>query len=79
MVVKIMPGRTMDVEPPDEPALAAIIDLLVNSLLTDGSFHKQWFTEKALELLGVNIEELTELLRDDDLSKCYEFERGIAP
>ena len=51
------------------------IELLTDALLTDGGHHKQWYIERALEALGINLNGLHKQmqLRDND------WEEGIAP
>jgi hypothetical protein len=55
--------------------LQKAIDLLIDSLITDGTRHKQWYTERVLEVLGVNLTKLKDDLNVDD----YDWEPGIAP
>ncbi len=52
-----------------------IRELTISGLLTDGAHHKQWYLEKILMKLGIDIDVLLEELEEDD----YSFERGIAP
>lgn len=50
-------------------------DLAIDGLLTDGAHHKQWFLEKILVGLGVDLDELRDELADND----YSWDPGIAP
>lgn len=55
--------------------LRKAVDLLIDGLVTDGSHHKQWYIERSLESLGVNLDEVKLDLAADD----YAWEPGIAP
>lgn len=44
-------------------------------LITDGADHKQWYLERILEALGVDLMVLHEQMRAED----YDWEEGIAP
>jgi len=50
-------------------------ELAISGLLTDGSHHKQWYLERILEALGVNLKELRMILGVED----YDWEEGVAP
>ncbi len=51
-----------------------IKDLAINGLLTQEKHHKQWYLERMLEELGMNIKDLREQLQSEE----YDFEEGIA-
>ena len=51
-----------------------IKNLAINGLLTQEKHHKQWYLERMLEELGVNIKDLREQLQSEE----YDFEEGIA-
>jgi len=51
-----------------------IKDLAINGLLTQEKHHKQWYLERMLEELGMNIKDLREQLQGEG----YDFEEGIA-
>jgi len=52
-----------------------IKELAIDGLLTQETHHKQWYLERMLEELGVNIKDLREQLQ----SEGYDFDEGIAP
>ncbi len=56
-------------------AVQSAIDFAISGLLTDGGHHKQWYLERILLDLGVDLVELKRELAGDD----YEWEPGIAP
>jgi hypothetical protein len=43
--------------------------------MVDGDSHKQWYLERVIESLGVNLKQLKKDLKNDD----YEWEPGIPP
>lgn len=55
--------------------IQSAIDFAISGLLTDGAHHKQWYLERILLNLGVDLVELKRELADDD----YEWEPGIVP
>lgn len=50
-------------------------ELAIDGLLTDGGWHKQWFLEKILESLGVDLVTLRKELQTED----YDWEPGTPP
>ena len=50
-----------------------IKDLAINGLLTEETHHKQWYLERILEELGVNIKDLRKQLQ----SEGYDFDEGL--
>lgn len=59
----------------DPLSVAKAVNHAISGLLTDGGHHKQWALEQVLESLGINIQELGDVLREND----YEWEEGRAP
>ena len=67
------------------PSLKEILDLpsgpekaillCADGLLTDGAHHKQWYLERILEALGVDLKQVWETMQADG----YDLEEGIAP
>jgi hypothetical protein len=49
--------------------------LAVNGLMTDGGHHKQWYLERILEALDVNLSDIRESLN----AMGYDFDGGTAP
>jgi len=47
----------------------ALIKLVIEALQTDGAYHKQWYLEQILEMLGCDTRTIQEL----------PWEKGIAP
>lgn len=51
------------------------VQLAIFGLLTDGGHHKQWYLERVLEALDVNLTKL----REDLLRQDYNWKDGVAP
>lgn len=50
------------------------VQLAIHGLLTDGGHHKQWYLERILEALNVNLTQL----RIDLVKDGYDWDEGIA-
>ena len=51
------------------------IALATEGLMIDGTHHKQWFLERILEALEINLSALREVLQGQD----YDWEDGTEP
>jgi len=60
---------------PEADLIKKVTDLALDGLLTDGGHHKQWYLERILETLGIDLDWLVEAVKSAD----GELERGIAP
>src|SRR3990167_2918328 len=55
-------------------------ELAVDGLLTDGGHHKQWYLEKILKVIGVDLIKLRKELNTPNKKGDYwDWEDGIAP
>jgi len=61
----------------EKDTVQSAIDFAVNGLLTDSAHHKQWYLERILLDLGVDLVELRRELIGD--GGGYDWEPGIAP
>jgi hypothetical protein len=59
----------------DDEIKAEIQDWAVGGLLIDGAHHKQWYLERILLSLGINLVEFKKEIQKDG----YDWEKGIAP
>jgi len=50
-------------------------EFAISGLLTDGGWHRQWYLERILEALDVDLKELQITLAIGD----YVWEKGVAP
>jgi len=53
-------------------ANAAAVELALHALTTDGAHHKQWYLERIVEALGIDLEHY-------ENTTGFRGERGIAP
>jgi hypothetical protein len=60
---------------PEPELIEKLRDLAIDGLLTDGGHHKQWYLERIVETLGINMDQLVEEIE----SLGGELEPGIAP
>lgn len=60
---------------PEADLIEKVTDLALDGLFTDGGHHKQWYLERILETLGIDLEWLAEAVKSVD----GEWEPGIAP
>lgn len=54
-------------------------ELMIRALINTEAHHKQWYIERALEALGVDLEELRKEAGEDDGNEAYPWPEAIAP
>ena len=57
------------------PSQTVIESYAISGLVTDGAHHKQWYLERILEALNVDLGELRKQLEGKD----HDWEPGVAP